>query len=576
MVSQTKPANAVRAYSYIRFSTPEQAHGDSLRRQLEDSIAYAAARGLILDDKLNMRDLGVSAFRGANVEKGRLGAFIKAVDSGLVPSGSFLLVESLDRLSRAEVLESLQIFTKIVNLGITIVTLMDKREYSLESLSGSGATDLIFSLLIMSRAYEESATKSIRRRKTWNQQKRLADSNGKKITKKLPFWLSLPDPSGDFVVDEEAAAVVRRVFSLSKAGLGYQKIAQMLNTDGVLSPAARTYSTSHKYKDNPRTWASSSVGYLLRNEAVIGNLVMSEVVPEKDEAPVPWRLDGYYPRIVDDETFYVVQGKRQPPRGKASALKTNLFTGLLYCGYCGGPAQVDTNTKQNYRRSRICCQRRRRGIECICKTLSYEEFEQEFFKYVSEVDLGLILKPNEMHSSLESEIDELSGRLSSVERVLARLVSAIEDDDDANLMSIKDSIRKREAEKNQIESELSAKKALAKAEQSYQMSAERDVIEIREQFAELNKLTPEEHLIMRYAIAERIASVVKAIYLYPNGEPWLLSDEGAKDFLDEGDESGWCSNALTPYFMVQFRNGWQGSVVPYLGYSNRLDLSFKL
>lgn len=572
MVSQTPSANAVRAYSYIRFSTPEQAHGDSLRRQLEDSIAYATSRGLILDEKLNMRDLGVSAFRGANVEKGRLGAFIKAVDSGLVPRGSFLLVESLDRLSRAQVLDALQIFTTIVNQGITIVTLMDKREYSRESLSGMGSMDLVFSLIIMSRAYEESATKSMRRRKTWNQQKRVADSDGKKITKKLPFWLSLPDTSGDFVVDEEAAAVVRRVFSLSRAGLGYQKIAQMLNSEGVLSPAARTYSTSQKYKNNPRTWASSSVGYLLRNEAVIGNLVMSEVVPEKNEPPVPQRLDGYYPKIIDDETFYVVQGKRQPPRGKASALKTNLFTGLLFCGYCGGPAQVDTNTKQNHRRSRICCQRRRRGGKCVCKTVSYERFEQDFFTYVSEVDIGFILKPNEMNSSLESEIDELSGRLSLVERVLARLVNAIEKDEDANLVSIMDSIRKHEAEKNQLESELNTKKALANAEQTYQIYAERDVIEIREQFTRLNQLMPEDRLIMRYAISERVASLVKAIYLYPNGGPWLFSDEGAKDFLDE-DDAG--SEEPTPYFMVTFRNGWKGTVIPSHDYSFRLDHSFK-
>ena len=47
MASQTTSTNAVRAYSYIRFSTPEQAEGDSLRRQLEDSIAYAEEHGLL-------------------------------------------------------------------------------------------------------------------------------------------------------------------------------------------------------------------------------------------------------------------------------------------------------------------------------------------------------------------------------------------------------------------------------------------------------------------------------------------------------------------------------------------------
>lgn len=354
MASQTTPivpvVAPVRAYSYIRFSTPEQQRGDSLRRQLEASIAYAEEHGLVLDDQLNLRDLGVSAFRRANVEKGKLGAFIKAVEDGLVAPGSYLLVESLDRLSRAEVLAALTTFTNLINLGITIVTLMDRREYSKESLSGGGSMELIFSLIVMSRAHEESATKSDRRRKTWNQQKRAAAA-GHKITRKLPFWLRLPDPAGEFVVNEEAAAVVRRVFELARAGLGYHKIAQALNADGVPPPAARSYTTGQKYEGNPRTGATSSIGHLLRNESVIGNLVMDEAQTAPNEAEVPSRLDGYYPRVIDDELFYAIQGKRPAPKGKASSLKTNLFTGLLFCGYCQGPMQVDTNTKNRHRTS---------------------------------------------------------------------------------------------------------------------------------------------------------------------------------------------------------------------------------
>jgi DNA invertase Pin-like site-specific DNA recombinase len=49
------------AYSYIRFSTPDQIKGDSLRRQTEASHRYAAENNLTLDETLNIRDLGVSA-----------------------------------------------------------------------------------------------------------------------------------------------------------------------------------------------------------------------------------------------------------------------------------------------------------------------------------------------------------------------------------------------------------------------------------------------------------------------------------------------------------------------------------
>lgn len=61
------------AYSYIRFSTPDQAQGDSERRQVQDSKEYAQRRGLILDDKL-IFDKGVSGYTGKNVREGTFNA----------------------------------------------------------------------------------------------------------------------------------------------------------------------------------------------------------------------------------------------------------------------------------------------------------------------------------------------------------------------------------------------------------------------------------------------------------------------------------------------------------------------
>ena len=99
-----------KAYSYIRFSSEKQRRGDSLRRQLEDSEAYAAANGLKIDDTLKFRDEGLSAYDGTNLEKGALGRFIEAVKIGRIERGSHLLVESLDRLSRQKVDVALRMF----------------------------------------------------------------------------------------------------------------------------------------------------------------------------------------------------------------------------------------------------------------------------------------------------------------------------------------------------------------------------------------------------------------------------------------------------------------------------------
>ena len=80
----SKSTNRAKAYSYLRFSTPDQMQGDSYRRQTEAARNYAEQNSLDLDEALTFRDLGVSAFRGANVIDGALGQFIEAVDTGHV------------------------------------------------------------------------------------------------------------------------------------------------------------------------------------------------------------------------------------------------------------------------------------------------------------------------------------------------------------------------------------------------------------------------------------------------------------------------------------------------------------
>ena len=111
MENHTHPTKTKsQAYSYIRFSSPQQMQGDSLQRQTEASEEYAAAHGLRLSYSLNLRDLGVSAYRGRNSTEGALAGFMTAIETGRVPAGSTLLVESLDRLSRTEIMDALALF----------------------------------------------------------------------------------------------------------------------------------------------------------------------------------------------------------------------------------------------------------------------------------------------------------------------------------------------------------------------------------------------------------------------------------------------------------------------------------
>ena len=130
MTASTTTTTKPRAYSYLRFSTPEQAQGDSARRQIDLAARYAATHNLTLDTTLRLHDEGISGFRGANVRRGALGAFLKAVDDGDVPEGSFLLVENLDRLGRQNPWDAFPLFQQIIGAGVTVVTLFDNKMYS--------------------------------------------------------------------------------------------------------------------------------------------------------------------------------------------------------------------------------------------------------------------------------------------------------------------------------------------------------------------------------------------------------------------------------------------------------------
>lgn len=220
-----------KAYSYLRFSTPEQSKGDSYRRQRSMAEAYAAHHGLELDRELTFDDVGISGFRGQNAEAGKLAFFLEAVRSGQVPQGSVLLVEQLDRLSRLPPRKALRVLEDIVDAGVDLVTLNDGREYTVGSLDND-PMDLMVSILTFMRANEESATKSKRLKAVW-EQKRLEVLQGKPITERIPAWLQVSEDRQRFSVIDERAAVVQDIFERTLEGWGQHRIASKLNEDGV-------------------------------------------------------------------------------------------------------------------------------------------------------------------------------------------------------------------------------------------------------------------------------------------------------------------------------------------------------
>lgn len=124
-------------------------------------------------------------------------------------------------------LNALSVFIEIISAGIKLVTLADQMVYSRESIKENW-TQLIISLAIMSRYHEESAIKADRLRTAWVKKRQGMETT--KLMAKCPSWLQLSEDRTHFVVLEEKAAVIRRIFGELADGVGRGSIARRLRT----------------------------------------------------------------------------------------------------------------------------------------------------------------------------------------------------------------------------------------------------------------------------------------------------------------------------------------------------------
>jgi DNA invertase Pin-like site-specific DNA recombinase len=338
---------------------------------------YAAEHKLILSER-TFRDLGVSGFKQKNVKQGALAAFIGAVKSGAIAKGSFLLIEQFDRLSRAEVGTAFRLLLDLVDLEITVVTLVDEKVWDSETVQD--VTNVLTSVILMSRAHEESKSKAKRLRSAWGEKRKEARTNLKPITGECPMWLTLNADRTGFLILEDKAESVRKVFAARIGGYGISSIVNTANKEhwplpgkGPVQKADEDDATFKIRSSQGSTWHTSTVGRLLFNRAVLGEYQphVTNHTKVKDEAdktervPMGEPILGYYPAIIDETTYLRAKAKsdrsgRFPGRRDAS-LK-NWLQGLLKCT-CGQSfvrKNKHSQTQPGY--ARYYCTARNRGI----------------------------------------------------------------------------------------------------------------------------------------------------------------------------------------------------------------------
>jgi len=172
---------------------------------------------------------------------------------------------------------------------------------------------------------------------------------GNHVTGALPYgYLHDPDDRQKWIVDEEAAPVVKRIFQGVIEGKCLAKIAEELTADRILTPAAHWRAIGERTSmgasgADPYKWATATIIQILKKEEYMGWKVLNKTGTEsyrskKRQATPENRLvfKGAHPAIIDGETWNVVQRLRETKRVRERiGGDPNPLTGVLYCADCG-------------------------------------------------------------------------------------------------------------------------------------------------------------------------------------------------------------------------------------------------
>ncbi len=326
------------AYGYVRWSTDRQEDGDTRKRQLALINGWLARNKTVkLDVSLGAKGLfvdeGMTGFveGGArNLDNYQLGAFIKLAESGRVESGSMLLIENTDRLSRESSVFALHLITRLLVAGVVVVTLAPEKEF--RSNADLGA--LLPVLVGADRAHDESKTKKHRAVKAWKTKREAVAEGTALLSTRVPAWCRVVGASrknnrlvgGKIEAVPAKVEVVRRLFRLALEGHGCRAISLRLNTEKVPTLTGRG------------DWGQARVYQILRSRAVLGEYQPHLGVQGSKKKGKPQTrtatgdaIEGYYPVIIDRETFdkvAVALDKRACYRGRRTA-HVNLFSGML-------------------------------------------------------------------------------------------------------------------------------------------------------------------------------------------------------------------------------------------------------
>ena len=313
---------------------------DKRRRGSEDeSNSISNQKQILLDyckkhgykNTMFFVDDGIS---GTSFDRSDFNRMQKMVEEGKICR---IIVKDLSRFGREQV-EAGRL-TQIVypSLGVTFISIQE----NVNSTTGEGMEMLPF-YNIFNEWYAAQTSKKIRA--VWQSK---AD-NGKRISSTVPYGYVRDEVDKEkWLIDEPAAAVVRKIYNLCLAGRGPSQIARQLANERILLPSAYYESVGRKHSQkvplNPYNWDQKTVVHILENRQYTGCAVnfksttVSYKVHKVIHNPVDQQqiIPNMQEPIISEEVWLRVQELRNNRRRNTNTGRTSLFSGLVFCPDCG-------------------------------------------------------------------------------------------------------------------------------------------------------------------------------------------------------------------------------------------------
>ena len=356
MLRQTNQQPITALYPRLSHEDELQGESNSISNQKRILETYAKQNGFS-----NLRWYTDDGYSGANFQRPGFQAMLADIEAGKVGT---VIVKDMSRLGRNYL--QVGMYTEMIfpQKGVRFIAINDGVD------SAQGDNDFAPLRNIFNEWLVRDTSKKIKA------VKRSKGMNGKPITSK-PVYGYLMDEDENFIIDEEAAPVVKQIYNLCLAGNGPTKIARMLTEQQIPTPGTleyrRTGSTRRYHPGYECKWATNTVVHLLENREYTGCLVnfktekpsyklkhSIENPPEKQAV-----FENHHEPIIDRETWERVQELRKQRKRPNRYDEVGFFSGILFCADCGSVMyqqryQTDKRKQDCY----ICGSYKKRTADC--------------------------------------------------------------------------------------------------------------------------------------------------------------------------------------------------------------------